>query len=120
MVGASKALTQAFDQAFLPKMTGLVQRLLPGANLAPDDIDLIFPTHSSRFTSDRVANLVGMSRATIWKANLARIGHCHCGDLFLNDQTWLAGGGDTAGPTNILSVASGMTGSCAGIVLKRS
>lgn len=120
MVDASKEVTQAFDQAFLPRMTSLVQRLLQSADLGPDDIDLIFPTHLSPFTSDRVANLVGMSRAQIWKANLPRIGHCYCGDLFLNYQSWLAAAEPTQGPVNILSVASGMTGSYAGIVLRRS
>jgi 3-oxoacyl-[acyl-carrier-protein] synthase III len=120
MVNAPKEVTQAFDQAFLPRMSGLVQRLLQSADIAPHDIDLIFPTHLSPFTSDRVANLVGMPRAQIWKANLPRIGHCYCGDLFLNYQSWLTGGGDKTSPVNILSVASGMTGSYAGIVLRRS
>ncbi len=120
MVDVPKEVTQAFDQAFLPRMTQLVERLLDQAQLAPDQIDLIFPTHLSPFTSDRVANLVGMTRATIWKTNLPRIGHCYCGDLFLNYQTWLSGAESPPGPVNILSFASGMTGSCAGIVLKRS
>jgi 3-oxoacyl-[acyl-carrier-protein] synthase III len=109
----------AFDQAFLPKMTRLVNDLLETAKMAPQDIDIIFPTHLSPFTSNRVANLVGMARAAIWKANLPHIGHCYCGDLFLNYQSWLDECSD--GPsTNILSFASGMTGSYAGIVLKRN
>ena len=124
MVDVAKEVAQAFDQAFLPRMTRLVQRLLQSANLTPDDIDLIFPTHLSPFTSDRVANLVGMSRAHIWKNNLPQIGHCYCGDLFLNYQSWLNAAiketGKAPGPTTILSFASGMTGSYAGIVLRRS
>lgn len=120
MVDAPKEVTQAFDQAFLPRMTGLVRRLLDSAGLRPDEIDVIFPTHLSPFTSDRVANSVGITRAEIWKANLARIGHCYCGDLFLNYQTWLSEAGDAGRRANILSFASGMTGSYAGIVLKRS
>ena len=120
MVDVSKEVMQAFDQAFLPRMTDLVGRLLDKAGLAPDEVDLIFPTHLSPFTSDRVANLVGMTRARIWKANLPTIGHCYCGDLFLNYITWLSQAADLNSPKTILSFASGMTGSYAGIVLKRS
>ena len=119
MVYVPKEVTQAFDQAFLPRMTGLVRQLLDSAGLRPDEIDVIFPTHLSPFTSDRVANSVGITRAEIWKANLARIGHCYCGDLFLNYQTWLSEAGDGGGRADVLSFASGMTGSYAGIVLKR-
>ncbi|MGJ8628491.1 MAG: hypothetical protein ACSHXB_16135 [Sulfitobacter sp.] len=119
MIDVSKEVTQAFDQAFLPRMSGLVNRLLTSADIAPDQIDVIFPTHLSPFTSDRVANLVGMKQAQIWKNNLSKIGHCYCGDLFLNYQTWLSMQDTDAGPTKILSFASGMTGSYAGVVITR-
>lgn len=119
MVAVPKEVTQAFDQAFLPRMTALVTGLLAAADLAPEEIDVIFPTHLSPFTSDRVANLTGMTRAEIWKVNLPRVGHCYCGDLFLNYRTWLASDA-TEGATRILSFASGMTGSYAGVVLERT
>ncbi len=119
MLNISKEATLAFDHAFLPQMTRLVTTLLDRAEMDPAEIDLIFPTHLSPFTSNRVANLVGMERAEIWKTNLPLIGHCYCSDLFLNYQTWLDEGLPGRSGTTILSFASGMTGSYAGIILKK-
>jgi hypothetical protein len=119
MITATKEAMLAFDQAFLPQMTRLVTNLLSRAEMDAGEIDVIFPTHLSPFTSNRVANLVGMERAEIWKANLPHIGHCYCGDLFLNYQSWLDEGADSASGSKILSFASGMTGSFAGIILEK-
>ncbi|MEP4199139.1 MAG: hypothetical protein ABJL99_26230 [Aliishimia sp.] len=119
MVDVSPEVVQAFDQAFLPRMSGLVTRLLQNAEMSAEQIDVIFPTHLSPFTSNRVANLVGMEKAEVWKNNLPKIGHCYCGDLFLNYKNWLATRDADAGPAKILSFASGMTGSYAGIVLEK-
>ena len=120
MIDAGKEAAQAFDAAFMPKMTGLVTELLDRAKMTPEEINLIFPTHLSPFTSDRVAAQIGMTNAEIFKANLPHIGHCYCSDLFINYQTWLNDQSVDAVPNNILSFASGMTGSCAGIVLRRN
>ncbi|WP_429933051.1 hypothetical protein [Agrobacterium vitis] len=119
MLSATKEAMLAFDQAFLPQMTRLVTNLLDRAEMDAAEIDVIFPTHLSPFTSNRVANLLGMERAEIWKTNLPHIGHCYCGDLFLNYQSWLDDAPDNSCGTNILSFASGMTGSYAGIILKK-
>lgn len=119
MAKASKEEMAAFDQAFIPKILRLVENSLKEAALHPSEVDLILPTHLSPFTSNRVADRLNMHNAVVWKANLHRIGHCYCGDLFINLRSWLQEAVSLTRPMNILSFASGMTGSHAAIILRR-
>ncbi len=120
---ADKDVAAAYDQTFIPTMTQAVQRVLDQAEIGPDDIDLILPTHLSPFTFNRVAAQLNIPGERVVKQNLSRIGHCFCGDLFINLDTWSRESSDVnpapSRPANILSFAAGMTGSYAAILLKK-
>ena len=119
LAGADKDLVAAYDQAFIPTMSRAVETVLANADLKPDDIDVVLPTHLSPFTFNRVATQVGIPSDRVVKQNLARIGHCFCGDLFINLDTLALSDDAPAHPINILSFAAGMTGSYAAIVLRK-
>lgn len=116
---ADKALASAYDQSFIPTISGAVQRVLDSAGLTAGQIDLVLPTHLSPFTFNRVAQQVGIPGERVLKQNLARIGHCFCGDLFINFETWARSEPANDRPVNILSFAAGMTGSYAAIILTK-
>jgi len=114
---ADKDLASRYDQAFIPTMTEAAQLAMDQAGLTPGQIDVILPTHLSPFTFNRVADQLGIPGDRVLKQNLARIGHCFCGDLFINFDTWQRGAENRDRPVNILSFAAGMTGSYAAIIL---
>jgi len=117
---ADKEVTAAYDKAFLPTITAAAAQVMVQADLGPDQIDLILPTHLSPFTFNRVAEQLGIDSSKVVKQNLSHIGHCFCGDLFINFETWqrsdlFQAANDRA--INVLSFAAGMTGSYAAIIL---
>ncbi|WGW04516.1 3-oxoacyl-[acyl-carrier-protein] synthase III C-terminal domain-containing protein [Tropicibacter oceani] len=116
---ADRDLAASYDQAFIPTMTRAVQTVLDEAGLTADDIDVILPTHLSPFTFNRVAAQLGIPGERVIKQNLSRIGHCFCGDLFINYDTWLQAVPANDRPLNVLSFAAGMTGSYAAIILTK-
>lgn len=116
---ADKDTLAKYDQAFIPRISAAVASVLDEAGIAPDDVGLVLPTHLSPFTFNRVAAQVGIDGDKVRKQNLDRIGHCFCGDLFINYQTWCDAVPDDGAPTHILSFAAGMTGSYAAIVLTK-
>lgn len=116
---ADKDLAAAYDQAFIPTMTDAAAQVMNQAGLTPDQIDLVLPTHLSPFTFNRVAAQLGIPGERVLKQNLSRIGHCFCGDLFINFETWLRTEPASDRPVNILSFAAGMTGSYAAIILTK-
>lgn len=116
---ADKDLAASYDQAFIPTMTDAVSRALAQAGLDARDIDVILPTHLSPFTFNRVAAQLGIPSERVLKQNLTRIGHCFCGDLFINLETFLQTVPNHKRPLNILSFAAGMTGSYAAIILTK-
>lgn len=116
---ADKEIVTRYDQAFIPTMTGAAQHAMDQAGLRADQIDVILPTHLSPFTFNKVAAQLGIPGERVLKQNLARIGHCFCGDLFINYDTWLAAVPANDRPLNVLSFAAGMTGSYAAIILTK-
>lgn len=116
---ADKDLAGRYDQAFIPTMTAAAQGAMDMAGLRPGEIDVILPTHLSPFTFNRVAEQLGIPGDRVLKQNLAKIGHCFCGDLFINFDTWRRSKTSKGRAQNILSFAAGMTGSYAAIILKQ-
>lgn len=113
----SKADMTRYDAAFLPLLEGASRTALDRAGITPEDVEVVLPTHLSPFTFDRVSARLGVAPGRVLKRNLPRIGHCYCGDLFINYETWTAE--HPGDPACILSFAAGMTGSYAAIVLHK-
>lgn len=113
---ADKDTTARYDRDFLPTVERAVGAALTDAGLPPDRIGAILPTHLSPFTFNRVAHRMGLPEGIVFKANLPRIGHCFCGDLFINLETWARHDRRPA-PVTLMSFAAGMTGAYAAIVL---
>ncbi len=109
----------AYDKAFIPTIGLLVQNTLQDSGLTPEDIDVVLPTHLSPFTFDRISTIVGIGAGRVLKHNLDKIGHCYCGDFFINAQTWLNEIDDGSAPARLLSFAAGMTGSYAAVVISK-
>lgn len=116
---ASADVLAAYDKAFIPTMTRLVENVLAQSDVSNDAIDVVLPTHLSPFTFNRISTSVGICSDKVLKQNLDKIGHCFCGDLFINISTWLSTMDDSHKNKNILSFAAGMTGSYAAIVLTK-
>ncbi len=108
-----------YDRDFLPTMQAAVKTALDRAGLQPAQIDTILPTHLSPFTFNRIADRLGIPEGRVVKQNLAQIGHCFCGDLFINLETWARDAAPQPDPVHILSFAAGMTGSYAAIILTK-
>lgn len=116
---ADKDTLARYDRDFLPTMQAAAQRVMDIAGLVATDIDTILPTHLSPFTFNRIADRLGIPEGRVVKQNLARIGHCFCGDLFINLETWVRSAAPQTVPRHILSFAAGMTGSYAAIILTK-
>ncbi|MGC1497632.1 MAG: hypothetical protein WA790_17645 [Sulfitobacter sp.] len=116
---ASKEVLADYDRAFIPTMTDLVTNTLSDAGLSPDDVNVVLPTHLSPFTFNRISTIVGIGGGRVLKQNLDKIGHCYCGDLFINTSTWLSGAAQSDQPQRVLSFAAGMTGSYAAVIISK-
>lgn len=116
---ADKETLARYDRDFLPTMQAAVQTALNRAGLQAAQIDTILPTHLSPFTFNRIADRLGIPEGRVVKQNLAQIGHCFCGDLFINLETWARDAAPRTDPVHILSFAAGMTGSYAAIILTK-
>jgi 3-oxoacyl-[acyl-carrier-protein] synthase III len=113
---ADKDTAARYNREFLPTLERAVGTALADAELATQRIGAILPTHLSPFTFNRIAHLMGLPEGLVFKANLPRIGHCFCGDLFINLETWARQDHGPAAVT-LMSFAAGMTGAYAAIVL---
>jgi 3-oxoacyl-[acyl-carrier-protein] synthase III len=116
---AGKDAAARYDRDFLPTLSSAVASALIDAGLRADRIEAILPTHLSPFTFNRIAQRMGLPEGIVFKANLPLIGHCFCGDLFINLETW-ARSAAGRGPVTLMSFAAGMTGAYAAIVLTHS
>jgi 3-oxoacyl-[acyl-carrier-protein] synthase III len=116
---ADKETLARYDRDFLPTMQAAVETALNRAGLQAGQIDTILPTHLSPFTFNRIADRLGIPEGRVVKQNLAQIGHCFCGDLFINLETWARTVPPQPVPRHILSFAAGMTGSYAAIILTK-
>lgn len=116
---ASKEVIADYDRAFKPNITSLVKRVIDQSGCMPQEINLVLPTHLSPFTFNRISTSVGIASERVLKQNLHKIGHCFCGDLFINTQTWLSTMPQPIEPVRILSFAAGMTGSYSAIIITK-
>ena len=116
---ADRETAAEYDRAFLPTLQSAVEAALGAAGLAADKIGVILPTHLSPFTFNRMADRLGLPEGLVFKVNLPQIGHCFCGDLFINLETWARGAIDHR-PVHVMSFAAGMTGAFAAIILTRN
>lgn len=118
VANANKEVSRKYDQEFMPRILASVTDSLQQAGIAAEQIDVILPTHLSPFTPDRVADRLGIPKGRVFKDNIATIGHCFCGDMFINLQSWKSQQPPLSRPYYALSFAAGMTGSHASIILK--
>lgn len=116
---ADKETAANYDRSFIPKMQAAVEAVMAEACITSTDIGIVLPTHLSPFTFNRVSERLGIPDGRVIKQNLTRIGHCFCGDLFINYKTWLQGVHRASAPVHVLSFAAGMTGSYAAIILQK-
>lgn len=116
-VSNSRSQLNTYDQAFVPTMTDTIELALKHAQLEPQQIEAMLPYHMSPPTFDRLVDKLNIPRERVYRKNLYRIGHCFCGDAFINlhDYWRLDQQRHARGP--ILCIAAGVAGTFSALVL---
>lgn len=108
-----------FDDAYIPTIVAVIERALARARIGARQLDVLLPTHLSPFTFDKVARQLGIPDVEIIKDNLSILGHCFCGDAFINLRSWRDGTGKSARNSYAMTFAAGMTGTFAALILRK-
>ncbi|HHQ6539145.1 TPA: 3-oxoacyl-[acyl-carrier-protein] synthase III C-terminal domain-containing protein [Serratia fonticola] len=116
-VSSNREQANAYDRAFIPTMTNTIVQALQAAQIEPQQVEIILPYHMSPPTFDRLVDRLNIPRERIYRKNLYRIGHCFCGDAFINlhDYWRLDQQRRPGGP--ILCMAAGVAGTFSALVL---
>ncbi|OSN08971.1 hypothetical protein AU510_03115 [Lonsdalea britannica] len=81
---SSPSLENRYDHDFMPTMMRAIHRALADAGIGADRLDGILPYHMSPITFDRIADQLNVPRDRVFRTHLYRLGHCFCGDGFIN------------------------------------
>lgn len=116
-VSSSREQANAYDRAFIPIMTATIEQALQAAQIEPQQVEAMLPYHMSPPTFDRLVDRLNIPRERIYRKNLYCIGHCFCGDAFINlhDYWRLEKQRRPGGP--ILCMAAGVAGTFSALVL---
>lgn len=113
------AMRNYYDEAYIPTIVSVVRSALMRGGIEVGQLSAFLPTHLSPFTFDKVATQLGIPRIRIVKDNLYTLGHCFCGDAFINLHAWLKGSRGGHGDQYAMTFAAGMTGTFAAMILKK-
>lgn len=115
---SSRELENRYDHDFMPTMMRAVHRALQDAAISPQQLSCILPYHMSPVTFDRIADQLAIPRSRVMRDNLYRLGHCFCGDSFINLHDYSFG--QAARATGyFLAVAAGVAGTFSAMVFER-
>ncbi|MEZ8273210.1 3-oxoacyl-[acyl-carrier-protein] synthase III C-terminal domain-containing protein [Vibrio splendidus] len=113
----SRQESNEYDRSFIPTMIHTIHNTLSKAQLQPQDINTLLPYHMSPPTFDRLVDQLGIQRNRVYRKNLYAIGHCFCGDPFINlhDYWRVENQRKHSGP--ILTIAAGVAGTFSAMIL---
>ena len=116
-VSTDREEANRYDRLFIPTMIDTIRAALSKAQLQPNDINTFLPYHMSPPTFDRLVDRLGINRDCVYRKNLYSIGHCFCGDTFINlhDFWCIEQQRQKSGP--ILAIAAGVAGTFSALVL---
>lgn len=81
---SNPSIENRYDHDFMPTMMRAIHRALADAGIGADRLDVILPYHMSPITFDRIADTLNVPRSRVFRTHLYRLGHCFCGDGFIN------------------------------------
>lgn len=116
-VSSNRAQANAYDRAFIPTMTHTIEQALKRANIEPQKVEAMLPYHMSPPTFDRLVDRLTIPRERIYRKNLYRIGHCFCGDAFINLHDYWRVNQQQRPSGPILCMAAGVAGTFGALVL---
>ncbi|MDW6001393.1 3-oxoacyl-[acyl-carrier-protein] synthase III C-terminal domain-containing protein [Vibrio mangrovi] len=116
-VDTSREDENRYDRSFIPTMMDAIDKALVQAGISAGEIHSLLPYHMSPPTFDRLADRLGIERSQIYRKNLYRVGHCFCGDAFINLHDFWKEDNQQVSPGPMLAVAAGVAGTFSAMVL---
>jgi len=115
---SSREQENRYDHHFMPTMMRAIHHALAEAKIDAGQLECILPYHMSPVTFDRIADQLDVPRSRVMRTNLYRLGHCFCGDSFINlhDYSFGNSGRNTG---HFLAVAAGVAGSFCAMIFDR-
>ncbi|WP_315707740.1 3-oxoacyl-[acyl-carrier-protein] synthase III C-terminal domain-containing protein [Brenneria uluponensis] len=108
-----------YDHDFMPTMMSAIERAMATARISAPMIETVLPYHMSPSTFDRIADRLGLERNCVMRDNLYRLGHCFCGDAFINLHDVMHNPAAVKPQGRMLAVAAGVAGTFSAMVLRR-
>ncbi|HVE80453.1 MAG TPA: 3-oxoacyl-[acyl-carrier-protein] synthase III C-terminal domain-containing protein [Gemmatimonadaceae bacterium] len=96
------ALRDEVIASYFPTALHVLRRTIADAGWSAADVDWVVPHNVSTTSWEVLLGLVGLPRARLWAANIARVGHTLAGDNFINLRDALADGTIAAGDRVLL------------------
>jgi len=85
--GISAEMAAQYREEYPKLLAGIIQTAIERAGLNQAEVALILPHNVNTISWERMCDLVGFPLERVLLDNVARLGHCFCGDGFINYRT---------------------------------